>query len=119
MGDHALVAFKSGSDVSPVVYLHWAGHNVADWIKEAAPLLRRGDDSYAAARFCGFCHDKMPNRTTGLGLLAPLDAEALANLESASHGDAGVFLVDLVSGDVTAAGGYGESFKIDPETFGK
>ena len=116
MGDRAVITFKSGNSYSPGVYLHHNGGKVADWLKEAAPLLRRGDDSYAAARFVGFCHSKIRG-VTGLGLIDGPTPEEIKNLKLYSPGDAGAFVVDIDSGEVRTGGGYGEPFQIDPNLF--
>lgn len=117
MGDRVLVTFTAGNDKpTPAVYMHWSGQEAADYIKEAAPLFRKGDPSYAVARFCGFCHGKIDG-ILSLGILdGPADART-ETLKSYSHGDAGVYLVNVETGDVKAAGGYGKSFKIDPTLF--
>lgn len=117
MGDRVLVAFTDddGTSYSPAVYMHWGGSDAADMIKAAVPHMRRGDALYAAARFCGECHKQLPG-VTGLGLMAGPDAGA--DWDEYSHGDAGVYLVDVNTGKVDARGGYGEPFQLDPEKFG-
>lgn len=58
MGDRALVQFKDNNEVSPVVYLHWDGSEVKDWLQELRELMgdRFSDVSYTCARFIGVCH---------------------------------------------------------------
>lgn len=114
MGDRVLVAFKSGDDYAPTVYMHSRGHEAADMIKAAQPRMRKDDPSYAAARFTGFCAEKIPG-ALGLGLLPAL--EPGADLKEVSHGDAGVYIVDVSTGEVAAGGGYGKPFKLDPSKF--
>lgn len=94
MGDRALVVFKTkDNDVSPVVYLHWHGHCVGDWIAELKTLMqgRDGDVGYAAARFVGICHGKI----TGNSSLGIIDdgRSVVKDPEKHSHGDHGVIIV--------------------------
>lgn len=105
MGDRAVVVFHSSGYYSPGVYMHWAGSEVPRLLVAAKPVLRAGDPSYAAARFCGVVHMDSPDSRTGLGLL---DAPKLEQLQSGqySHGDAGVFVVDVDTGDVQQFNGY-------------
>lgn len=56
MGDRAIVRFPDG-DSGVEVYLHWHAEDVPTWLHAAAPRMRKGDASYAAARFVGYCHD--------------------------------------------------------------
>lgn len=112
MGDRALVTFKSGKSFSPVVYLHWNGSECADWIKAAASRYRKGDESYSAARFAGYCHEQIKGNLS-LGLLDSPDEESQADWNKYSHGDAGVFIVDVDTGVVEAHGGYGKSFVLE------
>jgi hypothetical protein len=116
MGDRVLVLFTDDSkELSPAIYMHWGGDSAARFITEAQPLLRHGDASYAAARFCGFCHDAHRS-ALGLGLLnAP--TEKNPDWEKFSHGDAGVYVVNVSTGFVLAYGGYGVGFKLDPANF--
>jgi len=83
-------------------------------IKEAQPLMRKDDPSYAAARFAGFCASKIPG-TSGIGLIDAIDLSA--DLRDITHGDAGVYVVDVSTGKVEAGGGYGKPFKLDPSKF--
>ena len=117
MGDRVLVTFKdkSSNDLSPAVYMHWSGEETEQYIKDAQKYMRRGDASYAAARFCGYCHQQLSPGPIGLGLLAAkLDG---ITWEKYSHGDAGVYLVNVSTGEVEAYGGYGKPFKLDPDKF--
>lgn len=114
MGDRVLVGFKSGGDYSPTIYMHWAGSDAAKMIADAQHLMRKGDASYAAAQFCGYAASKISS-TTGLGLLDALDGTK--GLADQSHGDAGVYVVDVDTGEVSHGGGYGEPFQMKPENF--
>jgi hypothetical protein len=62
MGDRASVIFFDKVQVSPVIYLHWHGSRVPDWIEELRCLMaeRLWDAPYAAARFVGVCHNHIP-----------------------------------------------------------
>jgi hypothetical protein len=104
MGDRAIVVFTSGegekADYSPGVYVHWSGSAIPEMLKKAAPSLRKGDPSYAAARFCGFCHTMLEG-SLGLGLFdAPTKEDIADNFQDYSHGDNGVFIVDIDTGKV-------------------
>lgn len=104
MGDRALIVFKeAGAETSPSVYLHWSGHDVGELLTGAAQNMRAGDAGYACARFVGHCHEQIPGGMS-LGLFnAPEDGRP------DSHGDAGVFIVDVTTGEVETYGGYGFS----------
>ncbi len=71
MGDRALVIFTDGTEVSPTVYLHWAGEAVPEILKTHAKFMesRKGDVGYAAGRFVGICHVRNSESNTSLGLL--------------------------------------------------
>lgn len=108
MGNRALVVFKKLYTehvtepmlyYSPAVYVHWHGGQIREWLEEAAPQLRKGDPGYAAARFCGFCHQKIPGLLS-LGLFNG-PSPGKEDWPEYSHGDEGVFLVDVDSGEVT------------------
>ncbi|MBC3540633.1 hypothetical protein ACFSC6_12140 [Rufibacter sediminis] len=99
MGDRALIIFhdKAKKEFSPVIYLHWAGYKVKDYIKETQELMadRLDDVSYAAARFIGICHShEVSNLSLGIWNLPKGFSSDNAYLKNMSHGDRGVFLVD-------------------------
>ena len=124
MGDRAIVTFRhhvklSGGrefdKFSPCIYLHWAGRRVRQLLEKALPVLRTGDESYAAARFCGVCHAEEHESGLSIGLShAPKDLDE-ATSEDFSHGDAGVFIVDVDTWIVTCVNGYGFEDIIDGE----
>ena len=118
MGDRVLITFtQDGENYSPAVYMHWSGSEAPDMIRAAALVMRKGDESYSAARFCGECHKAlgMKHGPVGLGILpGPQPNE---NWEEYSHGDAGVYVVNVATGEVQAHGGYGKPFQIDPAQF--
>ena len=111
MGDRALVIFHDKHRISPSVYLHWYGSEVPEILRELAEYMtgRHGDAEYAAARFTGLCHRRIPGNLS-LGLMSNRlrrsDLADAAVLEEMSHGNAGVVIVD--TGDFTwrAYGGY-------------
>ena len=101
MGNRAIVRFpdhETGSGVE--VYLHWDADNVVDWLKAAAPRMRQGDGSYAAARFIGYCHEQIEGHLS-LGVM-PLG----------SCFDGVIFSVDCQTGKVKVPRGYGRGFTL-------
>lgn len=114
MGDRALIIFKDANEISPTVYLHWAGHTVPELIEELSLLMtdRRNDASYAAARFIGIVHQQNPG-SHSLGVFdTPENICAAARdghadtLDAYSHGDAGVVVVETADFSWVAFGGY-------------
>ena len=111
MGDRATIIFYDRVQVSPVVYLHWHGRRVPEWLAELRDLMtaRRGDAAYAAARFVGICHRHIAGplslgiRSTGLQLA---DLKRPAMLDAQNPGDAGVVLVSTDDFTWNAYGGY-------------
>ena len=104
MGDRASVIFFDKVQVSPVVYLHWHGSRVPDWIEELRCLMaeRLWDAPYAAARFVGICHNHIPGNLS-LGIrsckLSLSDLKRPGMLDYHSPGDAGLVIVN--AGDFT------------------
>jgi hypothetical protein len=100
MGNRALVVFEDGGkEFSPVVYLHWHGDRAIEWLEILAGLMdtRRGDVAYSAARFVGIAHERVPGNLS-LGIWnAPTDCASWGAAEwgDYSHGDEGLFLVDV------------------------
>lgn len=70
MGERAIIRFEDSHGVACGIYLHWNGAEARDWLIDAAPTMRAGDASYAAARFCGYCHAHIPG-ILSLGILPP------------------------------------------------
>ena len=115
MGDRALMIFTDGKEVSPVIYLHWAGSKVPDLLEQHKALMasRGADVPYAAARFIGIVHATMPEQNLSLGMwnadrrirtaVTRSDADTLKEL---SYGDAGVVVVDVTDYSWKAYGGY-------------
>lgn len=133
MGDRALVVFTDGKDVSPVVYLHWNGTEVPEWLNELKSLMvgratnaactlkvggRASDLNYTTARFIGICHSHISGNLS-LGTWStpePLRQAVLCNktgvLTDESHGDAGFIVVNVNDGlSYKAYGGYLEDEK--------
>lgn len=106
MGDRCLVVFTNTKrdEISPVIYLHWHGHKVADWLKEWRSYMegRMGDVQYGAARFVGICHTHIEGNLS-LGIWQGGN-EALADPEGYSHGDHGVVIVNADDGTFTQHG---------------
>jgi hypothetical protein len=119
MGNRALVIFHDQNRVSPTVYLHWHGDEVPELLRELAETMkgRYGDAEYAAARFTGLCHQRIPGNLS-LGIMAnPLrhaDLDDEAVLKAMSYGNAGVVIVN--TGDFTwkAYGGYLAEYRSAP-----
>lgn len=130
MGDRALVIFANdqGQSVSPTVYLHWSGSAVPDLIEKLSVVMgtRKGDVSYACARFAAIaCDDNPGNLSVGV-LQTPQEVTIAASyiasfpdaaggvaldnsrkvLRKYSHGDAGVILVNVSDFTWQAFGGY-------------
>lgn len=95
MGNRATVQFIDATEPAGVtVYLHWNGDDVMGWLKAAAPRMRRGDYSYAAARFIGYCHEQIDGGLS-LGVLPGSAAYA---------GEGRHYVVDCSTGIVTLNG---------------
>jgi len=121
MGDRALVIFvsKDRSEVSPVVYSHWQGESIPQFIEDLKVYMgeRKDDVQYATARFIGLLHASVDDSPLGLGVWNTPDniKEAAKNLElissintleEYSHGDAGVIIVKAFDFSWRAFGGY-------------
>jgi len=112
MGDRSTTIFVAEYDgklfYSAGVYTHWCGSVTLDFIKEtfANEYYRDADPDYAAARFCGFCHEQTKHSMpTGLGLVN-VDNEKVRTFTHKQWvdwgpGDAGVFIVNTDTWQVT------------------
>jgi len=108
---------KGTEGYSPVIYLHWHGNQVNDFLYEAMKLMEsRGEDlHYATARLIGVCHNQIVGNTSlGVMHLPERFAERVRlegdeYLRHESHGDAGLFLVDISdpTWPTKCYGGYG------------
>lgn len=92
MGNRAMIKLiDAHSPEGVVVYLHSHADYVKGWLKDAAPRMRLGDASYAAARFIGFCHDQIDGGFS-LGVMPGSEAADPEN---------GLYVVDCSTGKVT------------------
>lgn len=112
MGDRALVVFHDHArkNYGPVVYLHWHGAMVGDYLCQLSHLMadRLNDVVYSTARFVGIAHeDNRCPLSLGIWEKPSCFADDPAWLDEFSHGDAGVFLVDAQNWNVRCFGGYG------------
>jgi hypothetical protein len=111
MGDRAHVIFFDAYSISPTIYLHWHGGDVPDWLKDLRERMtgRFCDASYAAARFVGICHERIPGNLS-LGVLSnDFTKDDFRNhpvMVNASPGDAGIIIVDAGDFSWKAFGGY-------------
>jgi hypothetical protein len=110
MGDRAIVVFEhsyiyGGNEetfYSPGIYLHWNGGEVEGLLNAASSRLRKGDPSYASARFTQICGEMIPGNLS-LGLVAPPEPDeetGRINWNAYSPGDNGVFIVNCSTGKV-------------------
>jgi hypothetical protein len=111
MGDRALVILKSGKDYSPLMYLHWHAPQVQHYVNRLKEVMEsRGEDVYYAfARLLGIVHNDIDgNLSLGCWNLpkgfSETDREALQQL---SHGDGGIYVVDLKDYAIATYAGYG------------
>ncbi len=107
MGDRVIVLMKDQRGYSPGVYMHWGGAHVLAFLEKAASRMRKGDASYAAARFCGVVHGEISGNLS-LGLLPAPATNGIQEIDwkTYSHGDAGVVVVDVDTGNIVAHAGY-------------
>ncbi len=105
MGDRVLVVFKDRYGTSPALYGHWSGDSIVDVLSEAAPTMRAGDKGYALARACAALCSHVPGALS-VGIHAGPKDLLPSTLKEFSHGDAGVLVVDVDTGEMTAFGGY-------------
>ncbi len=122
MGDRAVIIFTDGTEISPVIYLHWHGSNVPALLEQHKELMAScgADLQYAAARFVGIVHATMPDENVSLGMWSAeqntRDAVLARNeteLNQISHGDAGLVIVDVNDYSWQAYGGYLTSGRAD------
>ena len=108
MGDRAIVVLKkevmtdgvTHTLISPQMYLHWNGSpdNVSLYIDKLAETMegRRGDLSYAFARLVGIAHEDIEgNLSLGVYSNDFADDDIYDNVSRISHGDNGVYVVDV------------------------
>lgn len=106
MGDRAIIQMKRGSEVSPVLYLHWDGTEVRRIIAETKERMKdRHDDlGYSFARLVQIAI----RGNSGCLSYGVYNAPSTIT-ETDSHGDAGCFLIDISNPEwqVETFGGYG------------
>ena len=111
MGNRACVIFHDKLHVSPTVYLHWDAEAVPAWLEELRARMqgRFGDASYAVARFVGICHTHIDGNLS-LGVLpngfSKADLQSRQSMEAYSPGNGGTVVVDTVSFNWKAYGGF-------------
>ena len=111
MGDRALVILKAHGEYSPVLYLHWHAPQVRHYVHRLREVMagRGADANYAFARLLGIVHNDIDgNLSLGCWNLPPDFSESDAKcLEEMSHGDGGIYVVDLADYGIATYAGYG------------
>jgi hypothetical protein len=111
MGDRALVVLKDGTNYSPVMYLHWHAPQVQNYINRLKEVMngREGDLQYGFGRLVGIAHNDIGgNLSLGVWNLPQNFSESNAEaLKSMSHGDGGIYVVDLSDYSIATYAGYG------------
>jgi hypothetical protein len=114
MGDRAVIQLRTKDEMSPCLYMHNSGDEVAAILKRTHTRMEgRGNDvSYAFARLV---QEAIGDSWGCLSFGVWNQTELLT--ESDTHGDAGVFVVDVSDGvwRVYAGGGYAFEGKDVPE----
>lgn len=118
MGDRAVVHFHTDSKtLSPATYLHWGGSEVPALLAEACKIMagRTGDRDYTMARFVGVCHNAIDGNLS-LGVFRGAATFEEAKEDSYTHGDSGVWLVNVEREiwNVEVVGGYGFGDEFEP-----
>jgi hypothetical protein len=111
MGDRALVILKGLKGYSPVMYLHWHAPQVQNYINRLKEIMdSRGEDlNYAFARLLGIVHNDI-NGNLSLGcwnLPNDFSEQNTDLLLEMSHGDGGIYVVDLKDYTIATYAGYG------------
>src|SRR5580698_5244330 len=111
MGDRALVILKGDESYSPVMYLHWHAPQVQNYVNRLKEVMESwgNDVHYAFARLLGIAHNDIDgNLSLGCWNLpegfSETDSKALREL---SHGDGGIYVVDLKDYAIATYAGYG------------
>jgi len=91
------VCHENGEEYSPGIYIHWGGNEALDLLRQAAPRMHMYDAHEAAARLCGFLHEKLSG-STGLALCSPPRSGQGGEIDwkQYSPGDAGVVVIDVL-----------------------
>lgn len=126
MGDRALILFHDEKTFGPTIYLHWGGESVPDLLEKTRERMegRGGDVDYTTARCIGLAHEGSDGNLS----LGTWNTQGYGDYQKArdrmtctetvawdktrqhyaeSHGDAGVFLVNVCTWEVEMFGGYG------------
>jgi hypothetical protein len=111
MGDRALIILKNSKEYSPVVYLHWHAPQVQNYVNRMKEVMtgREGDLNYAFARLLGIIHNDIDgNLSLGCWNLPANFSEADSKmLRHMSHGDGGIYVVDVDCYEIATYAGYG------------
>ena len=111
MGDRALVILKSGKDYSPVMYLHWHAPQVQNYVNRLREVMegRGADIDYGFARLPGIAHNDIAgNLSLGCrNLPIGFDETKPEAMQAMSHGDGGIYVVDLRDYGIATYAGYG------------
>lgn len=107
MGNRARIQLTNNDgEVSPVLYLHWGGSDVADILTQTQSQMRTraNDIEYAFARLVQQAIGN-DDGNTGFGVSNQIEKLTASD----SHGDAGCFVVDIsdAAWKVAQGGGYG------------
>lgn len=98
MGNRAHVIFKSGTTISPAVYLHWNGgaNTIYAALKEMHRRGVRKDANYQCARFVGLMHELMMPEQLSLGIVNGPKSITQKALNIYDHGDNGVYVIETI-----------------------
>jgi hypothetical protein len=93
MGNRVLIQFVSGKEMSPAIYGHWSGSETPTLLVALREQMsdRPGDLAYVAARYVARMVGLPELGSTGYGIW---NARKRLTAKD-SHGDAGVFRVDI------------------------
>lgn len=115
MGDRALVILKVKTEYSPVMYLHWHAPQVQNYVSRLKEVMtgREGDVDYAFARLLGIVHNDIDgNLSLGCWNLPKDFSEANKQfLIRMSHGDGGIYVVNLEDYSIATYAGYGLEYQ--------
>lgn len=109
MGDRVLyvVTGKEKPQGYAAIYSHWGGYNALETLEKAGPTMRAGDVSYATARLCAAVCEATGDPLLSAGILPPPTlTDVSEEFRSFSHGDAGVIVIDVDTGEYRGYAGY-------------
>ena len=119
MGDRCIILIEDSHGLNDAAcYLHWAGSEAIELIKEAIPCMRKGDSTYSLARLIGFLHTKIKGNLS----LGCFGIDVQKPLSDISNGDAGIVVYNCETGIINCAEGYlsdrsGENLGVPPNDF--